>query len=200
MKKELINKKKSFEVVDSALADFGFEHLTGKVSENECWVFSCRTEQKEAAITLSMEAPPRTAASITSMEVDNALPDVVVHFWEPFHGREQPAIDKKTKYLLSLANEAGARRFRQATYDLIKAYATGVTVAELDELSGMFTQNQGVGAFASEIGPWPLFDAYQLIKRLEKKGMSREKVIKELIERFGEKNVNVGGVLQRQKN
>ena len=58
-------------------------------------------------------------------------------------GKEKPAIDQKTKLLLSLANGVGAGRFRQATRELVKAYALGVIVAELDELFSMFVWNGG---------------------------------------------------------
>ncbi|MBW2116044.1 MAG: hypothetical protein JRH04_14730, partial [Deltaproteobacteria bacterium] len=69
--------------------------------------------------------------------------------------------------------------------------ALGVTVAELDELFSMFVWNGGVGTFASEIGPSSLFGAYELIKTLEEKGKTREEVMSELIENFGEKNPEV---------
>ncbi len=106
-------------------------------------------------------------------------------------GKEKPAIDQKTKLLLSLANGVGAGRVRQATRELVKAYAIGVTVAELDELFSMFVWNGGVGTFASEIGPSSLFGAYQLIKTLESKGKTRKEVMNELLENFGEKNPEV---------
>jgi hypothetical protein len=47
-------------------------------------------------------------------------------------GKVTPAIDQKTKLLLSLANGVGAGRYRQATSELVKAFALGVTVDELD--------------------------------------------------------------------
>ncbi len=85
----------------------------------------------------------------------------------------------------------GAGRLRQATRELVKAYAMGVSVAELDELFSMFVWNGGVGTFASEIGPSSLFGAYQLIKTLENKGKSHGEVMNVLIEKFGEKNPEV---------
>jgi len=90
--------------------------------------------------------------------------------------------------LLSLSNAVGAGRFRQATRELIKAYSLGVTVKEFDELFTLFIWNQGVGNFASEIGPSTLFGAYQLIKTLEEKGEAREGVLKEIVADFGEGN------------
>ncbi len=89
-------------------------------------------------------------------------------------------------------------RFRQATREMIKAYAIGLTVDELDELFSMLVWNEGIGTFSSEIGPSPLFGAYQLIKRLEKKGKSREDVLRELVEKFGEKNPNVRTFYKRR--
>ncbi len=115
----------------------------------------------------------------------------MVNFWNLTWGKEEPAIDQKTKLLLSLSNGVGAGRLRQATRELVKAYSIGVTVAELDELFSMFVWNGGVGTFASEIGPSSLFGAYQLIKTLEGKGKAREEVMGELIEKFGEKNPEV---------
>ena len=93
----------------------------------------------------------------------------------------------------------GAGRFRQATRELVKAYALGVTVAELDELFSMFVWNGGIGTFASEIGPSPLFGAYQLIKTGERKGTSREAIMDGLVEKFGEKNPAVNVMARNKK-
>jgi len=71
------------------------------------------------------------------------LADIIVNFWNLTWGKETPAIDQKTKLLLSLANGVGAGWFRQATRELVKAYALGVTVAELDELFSLFVWNGG---------------------------------------------------------
>jgi len=90
----------------------------------------------------------------------------------------------------------GAGRLRQATRELVKAYAIGVTVAELDELFSLFVWNGGIGSFASEIGPSSLFGAYQLIKTLEAKGKTRGEVVNALMENFGENNPEVGVVHQ----
>lgn len=69
------------------------------------------------------------------------------------------------------------------------------TDGELARIIGSFwklTWNQGAGHFASEIGPSPLFAAYQLIKKLEAEQVARPSVLKQLTERFGEKNSAVG--------
>ena len=73
----------------------------------------------------------------------------------------------------------------------MKAYAIGLTVDELDELFTLFIWNQGVGHFASEIGPSQLFVVYQMIKTNESKGVSREQILEELTTKYGEDNPNV---------
>ncbi len=183
----------SFEPIPlySAMADIGFEHITEKISDSEYRVYFCKTEEKEAAYVGTGDMPLKPTAILNFKKIDNTLADIVVNFWNLTWGKEEPAIDQKTKLLLSLANGVGARRFRQATRELVKAYSIGATVAELDELFSMFVWNGGVGTFASEIGPSSLFGAYQLIKTLENKGKTREEVVGALMENFGEKNPEV---------
>ena len=183
----------SFEPIPlySALTELGFDHLTGKISANEYRVYFYRIKKKEARTPSGMDAPLKPTAIVNFKEIDDSLADTVVNFWDYIWGNNKSTIDRKTKLLLSLANGVGAGRFRQATREMIKAYALGVTIAELDELFAMFAWNQGIGTFASEIGPSPLFGAYKLIKSLEKKGAIREDVMKELMEKFGEKNPDV---------
>ncbi len=183
----------SFEPIPlySAMADLGFEHLTEKVSDSEYRVYFYRIEKIEAAFTGVGDMPLKPTAILNFKNIDNSLADIIVNFWNLIWGQEQPAIDQKTKLLLSLANGVGAGRFRQATRELVKAYALGVTVAELDELFSLFVWNGGVGTFASEIGPSSLFGAYRLIKTRESKGAAREEVVRELMENFGEQNPEV---------
>ncbi|MBW2038316.1 MAG: DUF2249 domain-containing protein [Deltaproteobacteria bacterium] len=152
----------SFEPIPlySALADLGFEHLTEKISDNEYRVYFYRTEHKESILPGGMDVPLKPTAMLNFKEIDNELANIIVPFWKLIWEREAPAIDQKTRYLLSLANGVGGGRYRQATRELVKGYAAGVTVAELDEIFSMFVWNQGVGTFASEIGPSPLFGAY----------------------------------------
>jgi hypothetical protein len=57
----------------------------------------------------------------------------------------------------------------------------------------------GVGTFASEIGPSSLFGAYQLIKTLQGQGSTREEIMSELMENFGEQNPEVNVVAQIKK-
>jgi len=183
----------SFEPIPlySAMADLGFEYLTDKVSDGEYRVYFYRVEKKEAAFSGVGDMPLKPTAILNFKKIDNSLADIVVNFWNLTWGKEKPAIDQKTKLLLSLSNGVGAGRFRQATRELVKAYSIGVTVAELDELFSMFVWNGGVGTFASEIGPSSLFGAYQLIKTLEDKGKTREDVMNKLMGKFGEKNPEV---------
>ena len=183
----------SFEPIPlySTLAELGFEYQTEKISDNEYQVYFYRIEKKEAKNSSGMDAPLKPTAIVNFKEIDDSLADIVVNFWDYTWGKEDSAIDRKTKLLLSLANGVGSGRFRQATRELVKAYALGVSTAELNELFAMFAWNQGIGTFASEIGPSPLFGAYKLIKSLEKKGVSREEVMKNLLEKFGEKNPDV---------
>lgn len=191
----------SFEPIPlySALADLGFEHVTEKVSDSGYRIYFYRKEKREATMPSGMKIPLKPIAMVNFKKIDNKLADVVVNFWSFIWEKEKPALDQKTKYMLSLANGVGARRFRQATRELVKAYAAGVTVAELDELFSIFMWNHGIGTFASEIGPSPLFGAYQLIKNLESKGMPRSEVLKELVEKFGEENPEVSTFYKNRK-
>jgi len=141
---------------------------------------------------LKKNTPPlKPMALINFKKTDVELGKIIGNFWKLTWNKENPAIDPKTKYLLSLANAVGAGRYRQATRELVKAYTIGLTVAELDELFSLFVWNQGAGHFASEIGPSPLFAAYQLIKTSENEGQSREETARVLLENFGEKNPSV---------
>ena len=192
----------SFEPIPlySAMADLGFERHTEKISDNGYRVYFYRAEKKDAVFTGVGDMPLKPTAMLNFKKIDNSLADIVVNFWNLTWGKEDSAIDQKTKLLLSLAHGVGAGRLRQATRELVKAYAMGVTVAELDELFSMFVWNGGVGTFASEIGPSSLFAAYQRIKTLEKKGETRKEVISVLIEEFGEKNPDVNVIPHGAKN
>ena len=137
-------------------------------------------------------SPLRPVALINFRKVDAGLSKIVGNFWKLIWEYKAPARDQKTKSLLSLSNAVGGGRHRQATRELIKAYAFGTTVGELDEIFSLFVWNQGAGYFASEIGPSQLFAAYQLIKNLEKQGLPQKQVVEELLKHFGEENPAVG--------
>ena len=184
----------SFEPIPlySAMEELGYEYVTEKMADDEYRVYFYRKEDRQPELPGGMDVPLKPTAILNFKEIADELANIVVPFWKLIWERENPAIDQKTRFLLSLANGVGGGRFRQATRELIKAYAFGVTTDVLDELFELFVWNQGVGTFASEIGPSPLFGAYKLIKKLEGKGVERSDIVKELIEKFGEKNPDVG--------
>ncbi|PIE51289.1 hypothetical protein CSA37_12115 [Candidatus Fermentibacteria bacterium] len=183
----------SFEPVPlySAMSDLGFQHETEKAGETEYRVYFYRTEVKEPEYAGGGDMPLKPTAILNFKSIDDKLADIVVNFWDLVWNGEEPAIDMKTRLLLSLANGVGAGRFRQATRELVKAWSAGVTVAELDELFTLLVWNGGIGTFASEIGPSPLFGAYRMIKSMDSAGKSRNDIMAELLEKFGNRNPEV---------
>jgi alkylhydroperoxidase/carboxymuconolactone decarboxylase family protein YurZ len=175
------------------MSELGFDHITNKVSDTEYKVYFCKTKDTKN----NKDMPLKPTAILNLKKINNSLADISVNFWTLIWGQEKPAIDQKTKLLLSLANGVGAGRYRQATRELVKAYSIGVTIAELDELFSLIVWNQGIGHFASEIGPSALFGAYQLIKNMENNGKTREDIINALLEKFGENNPDVSTFYKR---
>lgn len=175
----------------SALKDLGFEHFTDKVSEHEYKSYFYRTELKASTFKSGADMPFKPTAILNYKVIDDMLAGTVVDFWEFIWEDEDSALDLKTKLLLSMSNAVGASRFRQATRELIKAYALGVTVREMDELFSLFAWNQGIGHFSSEIGPSTLFGAYRLIKKRERQGLEKKEIITDVMETFGERNPHV---------
>ncbi|HOO63494.1 MAG TPA: hypothetical protein PK364_06195 [Synergistaceae bacterium] len=175
----------------SALGEMGFEHVTEKISDLEYRAWFCRTEEQEPRYAEAGDLPLKPTAILNFKKVDDNLAGLAVNFWQEIWGKEKPALDLKTKLLLSLANGVGAGRFRQATRELIKAYALGFSTAEMDEMFSLFAWNGGMGTFASEIGPSPLFGAYQLIKDMEARKKGHAAIMKALLEKFGESNPQV---------
>jgi len=192
----------SFEPVPlySAMAELGFDHITKKISDDEYRVYFSRIEKKESSFENAGDMPLKPTAVLNFKKIDNRLADTVVNFWGMIWGKEKSALSMKTKLLLSLSNGVGAGRFRQATRELIKAYSIGLRVEEMDEMFSLFVWNAGVGNFASEIGPSPLFGAYQLIKDLTQKGETREIILNVVLEKFGENNPEVNVIFQEKKN
>ncbi|MEA3505419.1 MAG: DUF2249 domain-containing protein [Bacteroidota bacterium] len=184
----------SFEPIPlySALSEMGYEYETDKVSETEYKVYFYRITKVESNLPNGMDTLLKPTAIVNFNSIDPKLADNVVNFWNYIWAQENPAIDMKTRLLLSLSNGVGAGRMRQAVREFVKAYSIGVTTAEFDELFAMFAWNQGVGYFASEIGPSALFAAYKYIKTQEEKGTERNEIVKGLAEKFGEKNPDVG--------
>jgi hypothetical protein len=192
----------SFEPIPlySALEELGYEYQTDKISETEFRIYFYRLTIQDPIYPNGMDMPLKPTAIVNFNRIDPKLADVVVNFWDLTWGQENPAIDMKTRLLLSLANGVGGGRIRQATRELVKAYSIGVTIAELDELFELFAWNQGVGHFASEIGPSSLFAAYQFVKTEEAKGIERSEIVKKLIENFGEKNQDVSTFYKPKKS
>ena len=184
----------SFEPIPlySALAEMGYEHDVDKVSDAEYRAYFYRTSKLQPDFPGGMDMPLKPTAMVNFNTIDPKFADLVVNFWSYIWGQENPAIDMKTRLLLSLANAVGGGRMRQATREFLKAYSIGVTTAEFDELFAMFAWNQGVGHFASEIGPSALFAAYKYVKSQEEKGTEHSEIVKGMMERFGEKNPEVG--------
>jgi len=190
----------SFEPIPlySTMTDLGFEYVTEKISDNEYRAYFYRVKEKQASMSGEGNVPLKPTAMVNFKKIDDSLAGIIVNFWDLIWG-ENSVFETKVKLLLSLANGVGGGRFRQATRELVKGYAAGVTVAELDELFSMFVWNQGVGTFASEIGQSPLFAAYSLIKEQEQKGIPKADILKQLVEQFGEKNPQVGTLFRDKK-
>jgi hypothetical protein len=86
----------------------------------------------------------------------------------------------------------GAGRVRQATRELIKAYASGAVVEELDEVFALLIWLEGASTFVSEISTSAVFGAYELIKKMEAQGKKRSDVLSALMEKYGERHPEVG--------
>ena len=182
----------------SALKDLGFEHATEKVAPREYRSYFFRKEMKNATYKSGADMPFKPTAILNYKIIDDTLAGSVVNLWEFIWEKENPALDLKTKLLLSMSNAMGASRFRQATRELIKAYALGVTVAELDELFSLLAWNQGIGHFSSEIGPSTAFGTYKQIKKREREGLDKEKILEEIMETFGDRNPDVNVLYKKQ--
>jgi len=183
----------SFEPIPlySTLEEMGFDYETEKQDEGKYVAFFYRLVEKTGELS---DLPLKPIVMTKYADIDTTLADLTVNYWQFIWNKQNPAIELKIKFLLSLANAVGSNRFRQATRELIKAYSLGVTVAQLDELFSLFVWNQGVGHFSSEIAQSPLFMAYQFIKKSESKGLTRKEILKKLKVQFGEKNPDIGFV------
>jgi len=175
----------------STLSELGYEHHTEKISDVEWKAYFYRKEVVELSSASGMDMPLKPTAKLNFNKIDAKLANIVVNFWHLIWQDEDAVLDMKIRLLLSLANGVGAGRMRQATREFVKAYSLGVSMKEFDEVFSMFVWNQGVGYFASEIGPSTLFAAYSYAKAEEEKGNSKDTILKGLIERFGEKNPEV---------
>lgn len=165
----------------------GFEHHTEKAGESEFHAFFYRTQ----ILQDNGEIPMRPAALTNFPIIDEGLGNIAVNFWDLTWNDKNRYLPYETRLLLSLTNAVGAGRMRQATRELVKAYAYGVDSAAFDDIFELLAWNQGIGYFSSEIGPSTLFAAYKAIKQGEKQGKSRDEIKAMLSEKFGEKNPDV---------
>lgn len=169
------------------LEGIGFEHHTEQKGEAEFHAYFYRTEVKKA----EKDIPMRPAALTNMPLIDESLGKVAVEFWDLTWNDNRRHLPYEMRLLLSLTNAVGAGRMRQATRELVKAYIHGIDSQALDDVFELLAWNQGIGFFASEIGPSTLFKAYKHIKNREKNGIEREKICSELMEKFGESNPDV---------
>jgi len=173
------------------LGGMGFEHETVQVSDEEYKVYFYKI-----AATSSGEMPKTPALQplgiLKFKQVDPFIADQLVKVWEQIYKREDAAIDQKNLYLIALGVGVGAGRVRQATRELIKAYASGAVVEELDEVFALLIWLEGASTFVSEISTSTVFGAYELIKRMEAQGKKRSDVLSALMEKFGERHPDVG--------
>ena len=124
--------------------------------------------------------------------IDERLGQLAVEFWDLTWSDENRFLDYNMRLLLSLANAVGAGRKRQAMRELLKAYKNGIDSRAFDDVFEQFAWNMGIGFFSSEIAPSPLFQAYKLIKQMEKQEKSREEINAVLKEKFADKKPNLG--------
>ncbi len=180
----------SFEPVPlyDVMKGLGFERVTRKPADGEYRVYFFRTSEGEGADGIVF----RPVALLNFPIIDNDLADLAVDFWDLTWNDERRYLPQETRLLLSMANALGAGRMRQASRELIKVYALGCDSAALDDVMELVAWNQGIGTFASEVGPSTFFRAYRTIKDLEGKGKTRSEIVDCLMERFGEKNPDVG--------
>ena len=169
------------------MEQLGFEHHTEQAAENEyhAWFYRAREGKPNDKI------PMRPAALTNLPVIDEGLGQIGVQFWALTWNDDKRYLPYEIRLLLSLTNAVGAGRMRQATRELVKAYAHGLDSAALDDVFELLAWNQGIGYFSSEIGPSTLFKAYKTIKQQEKLGKRREEINALLAESFGEKNPDV---------
>ena len=172
----------------SVMEGMGFESHTNQVDTAEFHTYFYRVSVPEEP---AKDAPFKPLALLNYPMIDEELGQIAVDFWDLTWNNDKRTLSYETRLLLSLTNAVGAGQMRQATRELVKAYACGVESAALDDVFELLAWNQGIGYFSSEIGPSTLFQAYKLIKNGEKNGKPREEIMGRLREKFGEKNPEV---------
>ncbi len=169
------------------MEDMGFVHHCEQKGSTEFHVHFYRSAVQEGN-----DAPYKPLALLNYPLIDEELGKIAVDFWNLTWNDSKRKLPYEFRLLLSLANAVGAGRMRQASRELVKAYAHGLDSAMLDDTFEQIAWNQGIGFFSSEVGPSELFKAYKLIKRMEKQGKPRAEIVALLKETFGEKNEDVG--------
>ncbi len=169
------------------MEDLGFEHHTEQKGEAEFHAYFYRVEERQEG----KDIPMRPAALTNMPLIDEKLGNIAVNFWDLTWNDKKRHLPYEMRLLLSLTNAVGAGRMRQATRELVKAYIHGLDSAALDDIFELLAWNQGIGYFSSEIGPSTLFQAYKMIKNMEKKEKNRSEICAALKEKFGEKNPDV---------
>lgn len=158
----------------------GYEYHTEKAAENEYHAYFYRTEVRGSL----EEIPERPAVIRNYPMIDEKLGELAVEFWDLTWHSGNRFLDYNTRLLLSLANAVGAGRKRQALRELLKAYANGIDSRALDDVFEQIAWNMGIGFFSSEIAPSPLFQAYKMIRHMEKQGKERAEIVRALKEKF----------------
>ena len=166
----------------------GYEHHTKKTSDYEFHAYFYRAEEKGNI----SDIPERPAVITNYPMIDKKLGKLAVEFWDLTWSDENRFLDYNMRLLLSLSNAVGAGRKRQAMRELLKVYKNGIDSRALDDVFEQFAWNMGIGFFSSEIAPSPLFQAYKLIKQMEKQEKSREEINTALKEKFADKKPNLG--------
>jgi len=174
----------------AVLGEMGFEHAAVQDGDDEYHVFFYKARDRKPD---ESPAPPLQPLGILKFkEVDPFIADQMVKVWSRIYRREGAAIDPKNLYLIAFGVGVGAGRMRQATRELIKAYAAGATVQELDEVFALLIWLEGASTFVSEISTSPAFGAYELIKKMTRQGKARCEIVKALTEKYGERHPEVG--------
>lgn len=174
----------------TVMDDMGFEHETVRVSDDEHHAYFYKAAAPDGE---RPQGPPlQPLGMLKFKQVDPLIADQLIKVWERIYQREGAAIDQKNLYLIAFGVGIGSGRMRQATRELVKAYAAGATVEELDEVFALLIWLEGASTFVSEISTSAAFGAYELIKRMEKQGKARCMILAALMEKFGERHPGVG--------
>ncbi len=171
-----------------AMEAIGYVHHTEEVAKNEFHVYFYKAEDLSGDADKAVLKP---LALLNFPMIDEDLGNIAMEFWNTTWNSDKRTLSYEMRLLLSLTNAVGAGRMRQATRELVKAYSCGVESAVFDDVFELIAWNQGIGFFASEIGPSTLFRAYKMIKKMEEKGKDRSDIMAKLMEDFGEKNAEV---------